>query len=594
MVPQRSPLENVRLELVDTIDKAFEFKRWLGERRRVLGVDTESGGLKPEKHRLRLVQFGDLDTGWAVPWELWGGVALEALNTYDGDLVLHNSSHDCRFLQTHAQWNVPWNRIGDTLAKAHLVDPARPKGLKPLADRLVDARASAGSAMLDRTMTTNRWTWDTVPIDHPHYWVYGALDPVLTCHIDEKLDPVIAQRRYERAYDLEMGAVRVCANMMLKGVRIDLEYCERKARELRAWVLTARNWIKETFGVDNATSNAQVLKRLQADGIEFTKLTESGNNFALDKEVLESIDHPLAKYVTAIRRAEKICGSYLENFSEMVGPDGRVHPSINPLGARTSRMSISDPALQTLMRDDPTVRDAFIPSEGNVIIACDADQIEARLATHFAKDPGLIAAFLSENDFFCEIASQIHRREIKKGDRLRQITKNTVYGKIYGAGTETIARTAHITMDVARAFIMAFDDHFPGISNLMTDVVNVAHQRYLTEGRSYVRTPLGREIPVDGKDARDYALVNYLIQGHAAEILKRGLLDLDAAGLGDYMILPVHDEVLLDVPASEADAVRATVERVLTDSSTYAVPLTWSADIYPDRWGDKIRAKEGK
>lgn len=593
LATRRSPLENVRLELVNTIDQAFEFKRWLGERRRVLGVDTESGGLKPERDRLRLVQFGDLNTGWAVPWELWGGVALEALTGYEGQLVMHNSSHDVRFLEQHTPWRARWEHIDDTMTKAHLVDPTRPKGLKPLMSRLVDPRAAAGQIMLDRSMSANGWTWDTVPIDHPHYWVYGALDPVGTCHIDEHLEPIMRQRGYGRAYDLEMATVRICARMMVKGVRVDLEYCRRKAEELRSWVLKARDWIKREYGITNATSNAQVIDRLLRDGVELTKRTKGGDRLALDKEVLETLDHPLARYVLAIRRAEKICGSYLENFSEMVGPDGRVHASINPLAAHTGRMSITEPALQTLMRDDPTVRDAFIPSDGHVILTCDADQIEARLATHFSEDAGLRAAFLADGDFFCEIASQIFNEKITKADKRRQITKNTVYGKLFGAKTNTIARTAKVTPQVADMFIQMFDSRYPGINNLMAKIMTEARYRLETEGRAYVRTPLGREIPVDNRstDTRDYALLNYLIQGHAAEILKRGLVDLDAAGVGEYLMLPVHDEVVGDVPASEAEAVRVTVERVLTDLDTYSVPLTWSAETFDESWGQKYRKK---
>ena len=84
-------LEHVELELVNSVDLAAEFMRWLGERRTVLGFDTETGGLDPEREPLRLVQFGDADKGWAIPWERWGGVALEALTKYEGPLVAHTT-----------------------------------------------------------------------------------------------------------------------------------------------------------------------------------------------------------------------------------------------------------------------------------------------------------------------------------------------------------------------------------------------------------------------------------------------------------------------------------------------------------------------
>lgn len=586
-----SPLRHVRIEVVDSIDQAMEFKRWLGQRRRVLGVDTETGGFSPERDRLRLVQFGDLQTGWVVPWERWGGVVAETLTTYDGPLVMHNRPFDIRFLAKNVpEWSPPWHKIGDTMTEAHLVDPTRPKGLKALGARLVDAHAASGERMLHKAMTENRWTWDTVPINFPWYEMYAGLDPVITCHVHEHTRPVIERRGYQRALDLELTAQRVVSDMMVRGIMIDLEYCHTKSRELRNWVARAREWIKREYGVDNATSNRQVIARLQRDGVEFTKRTQSGKDWALDKEVLEALSsHPLARYVLAIRKAEKICSAYLENFEEMIGPDGRLHANINSLGAITGRMSITNPGLQTLQRDDPTVRTAFVPSPENALVTCDADQIEARLATHFSGDQGLAVAFGAEQDFFCEIASQIFGEPITKRDKRRQITKNTVYGKIYGAGAATIGRTAHVTSQVAEAFIQAFDARFPGIAQLMQTVTAEAESRLRAEGRAYVRTPLGREIPVQGE--REYALVNYLIQGHAAEVMKKGLADLVAAGVAEYLVLPVHDEVILDAPAGEAEEIARTVERTLTDVNTYSVPLTWSAEVWQSDWGAKYRAK---
>lgn len=584
-----SPLKHIKIEVVNSIDQAMAFKRWLGERRRALAIDTETGGFKPERDRLRLVQFGDTNVGWVVPWERWGGVAQEALNGYQEPIVMHNRPFDCRFLAHHAGWDVPWHRISDTMTEAHLIDPTRPKGLKALGSRLVDKDAISGERVLHKAMALNGWTWDTVPIDFELYEMYAGMDTVLTAHVHEYTAPIIKQRGYQQALDLELTAQRVVSGMMDRGVMIDLEYCHRKSAELRAWTTRAREWIKYQYGIDNATSNRQVIKRLQQDGVEFTKRTPSGKDLALDKDVLESLDHPLAQYILAIRKAEKVCGSYLEKFEEMVGPDGRLHANINSLGARTGRMSITDPGLQTLQRDDPTVRTAFIPSTGNALVTCDADQIEARLATHFSEDEGLRAAFLSDQDFFCELASQIYQVPITKHDRRRQITKNTVYGKLYGAGYETIARTAKIPVQAAEAFIQAFDARFPGINALMDTTILEARHRYTAEGRAYVRTPLGREIPVDGSTNREYALLNYLIQGHAAEVLKKGLADLVAAGVDQYLVLPIHDEVVMDVPIDIVHDVRRVVEDTLTDRETYSVPLTWSADIWSTDWGQKYR-----
>lgn len=82
--------DHVQLDLVDSFDKAMEFKRWAGERRPSFAVDTETTGLSPHRDDIRLIQFGDMKTGWAIPWHFWGGVALEVLQDYTGPLVFHN------------------------------------------------------------------------------------------------------------------------------------------------------------------------------------------------------------------------------------------------------------------------------------------------------------------------------------------------------------------------------------------------------------------------------------------------------------------------------------------------------------------------
>ncbi len=579
-----SPLSNIKLYLVNSIDAAMDFKRWLGERREVLGVDTETSGLHPEKDVLRLVQIGDRDTGWAIPWDMWGGVALECLNNYTGELVLHNSSFDCRFLETHAGWKPPWERIHDTLTQAHIVDPGRPKGLKPLADRLVDPRATAGAQVLTQAMFQNNWDWGTVPIDCAAYWIYGALDPVLTCRIFEKLYP---QVKGIPAYDLEMSAVRICAGMMMRGVKVDVEHCTTKSLELREWVVEARAWALAEFGIKNVTSNKQVIDILLADDVVLTKRTPNGSALSLDKDVLESIKdkHPLASLVRKVRRAEKTCGSYLDNMAEAAAVDGYVHCNINTTGAITSRMSINDPALQTLYRDDKVVRNGFVPSTGNSFVTIDADQIEARLMAHFSGDQGLIDALHSPDDFFCTIGSEIFQDIITKADFRRSLTKNTVYGKVFCAGPETMARTAGVSDEVGYSVFNRFDYLYPGVKKYMDGIIEDGYTARAAGETPYVETPYGRRIPdLSGKI---YPLVNYSIQGPAAEVLKRGMADFEAAGISDMLVLPVHDELVLDVPKEDAVEVLRKAEEILNDYTTFKVPLTWSGEIYEERWSTK-------
>ena len=199
-----SVLDHVQLHFVRTLDDALELKRWLGERRRFLGVDTETGGFDHVRDELRLVQFGDLNHGWAVPYGDWAGFVKEVLETYDEAMVLHNSQFDARFIHTATKQRWKWENTHDTMTMAHLLDPLRPKGLKPLAAAHVDAKAVSAQQTLHDAMAANRWSWATVPVDFPYYWIYGAMDPVLTCYMAEKFYPQI-ESRYGQVYDLEMN-----------------------------------------------------------------------------------------------------------------------------------------------------------------------------------------------------------------------------------------------------------------------------------------------------------------------------------------------------------------------------------------------------
>lgn len=590
-------LDHVNLHLVDSVDKASELKRWLGQTREVLGVDTETGGFSFHRDRLRLVQLGDESSGWAIPWERWGGVAQEALRSYEGPVVLHNAPFDARFMTHHGavtRW--PWHRTHDTMTMSHLTHPKMPHGLKPLAAMMVDQKAAQAQRVLSDGMTDNRWTWDTVPLDFTPYWVYAAMDPVLTCHIYKKLAPT-TMSSYKDVYELEIGTLAVLNDMMLRGARVDIEYCHRQRTRLNDYATQARDWVRQSYGVANVGSTPQLLKAFGELGVEITRTTPKGAP-SVDKYQLQLISYEggaageLADTVLNIRKAEKNTGPYFDNFIEMADADDRLHPTMWALGTRTARMSITDPALQTLPKKDGLVRSAFVPSDGNALVTCDMDQIEMRLLAHFSQDAGLVQAFhdvdSTGGDFFINLAIQIYGdRSITKKDQRRQLTKNTAYGKAYCAGTTKMAETAGVPFEVMDPVVKAFDAQFPGVKIFQRTVEQRGSQRLRDDGEPYIVTPFGRRMPAD--DDKVYTLVNYLIQCHAAEYFKRKIVELDAVGLGGYMILPVHDELVFDVPSDVVHDVKRVIEDTMTDRDGYAVPVTASADVLTSSWGEKYR-----
>lgn len=594
-----TPLSEVKLHCVDDVDTASELMRWLGDRRRVLSCDTESGGLNFKTDALRLIQFGDDDDGWAIPWDRWGGVAQEVLKRYDGKIVLHNRPFDANFMLEKGvidRW--PWERSDDTMVMAHCLNPVRSKALKSLTSTLIDKTAAAGQDALHRFMSASDYTWATIPVDNQYYWGYGAMDAVLTSRLHGILRPQVDASCRE-VYEMELAVQRICANMSRRGTFVDLRYCEETARQLRTWVAQARAWCLAEFGIKNATSNLQVIRYFEGVGIEIEKMTPTGQT-ALDKEVLLGIDHPLAEAILSIRKAEKLCSTYLDNFEKFADADGFIHPTIWTCGTRTARMSVTDPAFQTLPKNDKTVRNAVVPEHGRRLITCDADQIELRLMAHFAKDQGLIAAFNEtaaaaaagetdpvKIDFFCRVATEMLGELIVKEDPRRKTTKNSWYARLYGAGPGKIAVTAGVPRWKIEEINAITDEIYPGIRRFMRATEAEIIERFQVDGDAYVMSHFGRRLPVDRDKA--YTGVNYKIQCTAAEIFKRALIALDAAGFDEDMLLPVHDEVVLSVDATGTREAEHVIQEVMTQSSAneFLLPITWSAEVLQGAWGDR-------
>jgi DNA polymerase-1 len=514
---------------------------------------------------------------------------------------MHNMKYDVAMLKNSCDLDMPKSRIDDTRMMAHVLDPARSTALKRLAAYYVDPLAGAAQTKLDEALgRRGGWSWETVPIDFAPYWQYAALDTVLTFKLDEVVRPMV-MRDAPNAYDLERGVTWVAYDMERHGIHVDRSFTYEHMCRFLAYCDEVEKWCLETYGVKPG-ANADVVRVLQRHGIGFTKATAAGA-VALDKEVLGGINHPLAQAVLARRQVQKVVSTYLENFLEECDADDNMHPSINTLGlkqdegyrggrgVRTGRMSTDHPSLQNLSRrtDHPSagnvVRDCIAAREGHTLFMIDFDQIEARMFAHMCGDPGLIDAFQG-GDFFVNVAREIFDDPtITKKDPRRQPTKNGIYAKYYGAGAEKFAATAGITVDAAHAFNFKFDQLYPASRQFMRTVSDVAKQRLESEGEAYVRSPLtNRKYSAD--ERKEYVLVNYLIQGTAAEVLKFKLLELSAAGLGDYMVLPVHDEVIFDVPDDDLSEAIHTARGIMNDDQLFRVPLTASPAV-GKRWGQK-------
>jgi DNA polymerase-1 len=583
-------LDNVQLHLIETLEDVGKFTTWLGQVRNSpeLSFDTESTGLSQENDHVRLVQVGDDVHGWAMSWERWSGAFADLIKVYDGTLVAHNAPFDWGMLKS-AGVDVPRRRIRDTRPMCHITDPTFSTALKNNAVRYVDSRAK--NAQEDFSGTG--WTWATVPIDYGPYWSYGALDPVLTQQLHNVLWPNIHGTAAEKAFDIENSVQWVTHDMERYGVHIDTAYARENYDKFTAHCEKIKQWCVKEYSVDPGR-NTQVIQRLHNDGVVFTKATKGGA-VSLDAEVLEGIDHPLARQVLVRRRLEKLASTYLQHYITEVDSNDLLHPSINTLGARTSRMSMSGPNFQNLPRVSETnpaatvIRNCISAREDHTLLFCDFSQIEMRILAWLAQDENMTAAFKSDGDFFVNLARQLYDDPtITKGHPLRDRIKNVGYGKIYGAGLAKLAWTAGTDVETIRVTMRDFDARFAGVRAYQDSTYQLAMQRKSREGVAYATCPLsGRRQP--SESGKEYALVNYVIQGAAASLFKMKLLELDQAGLGPWMMLVVHDEVILDVPNEHVEDAVHTLHSVMNDDMIIA-PVPVEAEIsFGSRWGQKMK-----
>jgi len=569
-------LSDTELTLVQDMEEVEAFLRWLSERRPVLALDIETSGLSLAKDHIRMVQFGDARRGWAIPYRDWRGVVKHALDRYEGKLVLQHAKFDAGFL-TRDGLSFPWERVHDTMMMSFLYDSVGPKSLKKAAAAYIDPLAGLGERELKKAMVKNRWGYGDIPVDFDIYWGYSALDTVLTAQLAEFLWPQVQYAR--AAYDLELACERVLCDMEGRGLAIDVAYCQQQQEEIGSVL----GKVESTLGF-SPYSSAEVRDALLASGAKLTKRTESGA-FSTDDEVLKKLaaeDNIVAARVIEARMFHKLLTSYFDNLLEF-NTGGIIHPHINQLAARTGRMSVTEPALQTIPRK-ALVRDAFIPRPGHSLLLIDYAAQELRVAAHIGQDEKMLDLFRRGVSPHEETARSLYGEQFSKGQRTT--AKNAMFSFTYGAGAPKFARTAGVPLHEAEAVFRTLRQLYPGLSRAMTQVEGTVRERANGSQYGYVLAVHdGRRLRVRSDKA--YQGLNTLIQGSCAVVLKQALVDLDASGLGEFLVLPIHDEIMFDVPNDQLEEVIPTAMEVMRRDD-FSAPLEVEHQVV-QRWGDPYR-----
>ena len=573
---------------VSQLEAETDLNDWKGFQ--FVAIDTETTGLDYHD-TVRLVQFGTRRKAWVfdpvkAPHLL--NLLLEAM-TQSGTWIMHNAPFDALHLaKLNDRFSVEalMKNVTDTQILAHLIDPReRVDGgighsLKALCAHYVDPDSPDGQTALKARFKElglkHSEGFAKIPLNDETFVRYAGLDVILTARLLPKL-LVQIKSTVSHLIDFEHEVQRITTAMTARGMRVDTNYALGLRHDLEQEHMEASQDALR-YGVPNVNSTKQVADALISRGVTLTERTPSGQ-FKVDKKILQNIEDPLALAVLTAKEASKASSSWVTPIIEQGQVGGRAHCRIKTLAARTSRMSISNPPLQQLPTNDHRIRSCLIADEGQLLVACDFKQIEFRVLAALSQEKHMINAILNGQDLHDMTASKLFGDDFSPGQR--KLAKGVGFGKVYGGGKATLARQAGVTDLEAEKALAAFDRSFPQVQRWTRGLIDKC-----THGEPLVVLPTGREIPLERKFG--YRAVNYLIQSLAAEIFKGSLIELHNAGLGDHLLVPVHDEIITQIRETEAEEFAHTLIEIMS-GELGPVPIEADAEVIGRSWGDIYR-----
>jgi DNA polymerase I len=380
----------------------------------------------------------------------------------------------------------------------------------------------------------------------------------------------------------------VLLDMERAGVKVDADDLRRMSAEFEVRMAAIERDIHQLAGRAFNLGSAKQLGEVLFDeqGLPGGKRMKTGA-WGTDANVLQGLadqGHALPGRILEWRQLQKLKSTYADALVGQIHPEtGRVHTSFAMAATTTGRLSSTDPNLQNIpvrTEEGGRIRRAFIAEPGHILMSADYSQIELRLLAHVADVPALSESFRNGEDIHARTASEVFGIPMAGMDPLtRRRAKAINFGIIYGISAFGLAHQLGIGGGEARVYIDAYFARYPGIRDYM--------ERTKEEARihGYVTTPFGRRCWVPGiaeksGPKRGYAerqAINAPLQGGAADIIKQAMVRLPRAlaeaGLSARLLLQVHDELLFEAPAVEAEALQATARQVMENAAELTVPL---------------------
>jgi DNA polymerase I-like protein with 3'-5' exonuclease and polymerase domains len=418
---------------------------------------------------------------------------------------------------------------------------------------------------------------------------YAIEDVRMPIEIIQKQLPMLEEQGLMNVFEMEMDLFPLLLQMRNNGIRIDRTARDKNAAILEERVEQMTKELYEEYGTFNFNSTQQIAMVFDSLGVPYNIKEETGNP-SIKKEDLERIDHPVAEALRKVREAEKILKTFLQGAFVRFDVNGRIHCEFVPMkqdegGTVTGRFSSRNPNLQQVPSHDEEYgkmcRDVFLPEEDCDYGCIDYSQIEYRFIAHYAKGD---KAEDIRKQYTDNPNTDYHKVVMDWTGVDRMTAKRLNFGMAYYMGAKAMSRKFNWTLDYAKELSARYHSLVPFMRPTRDGVVNVG------KGRGYIRTILGRRsrVTADIRARRkEYIVFNHLIQGSAADLNKRSMVDAYKAGIYNVLTphITVHDEQGVSVPRTKegVEAYRE-LKHIMETCMELRVPIVASAEIGPS-WG---------
>ena len=512
-------------------------------------------------------------------------------NAKDFTIILHNAKFDIevlwsnglgKFVNPQAPDEILYAAtIADTMIAAWLLEPDRSEKVAYGLEHLAETKLGLKGTEYDELVPKDG-SFADVPLEKAAD--YGAEDADFTWQLWKHLEPKLkASSLYDLFANMEMRVLPILAQMELRGIHLDGGALKSYEDELKVQIGKIEKEVYALVGHEfNIASPKQLGEILfEERGLKPPKKNKRG--YSVDAAVLEELadQDPVPLKIVEYRNLAKLLSTYVEPLPKMTDENGRIHTSFMQTGTATGRLSSRDPNLQNIpVRDEAgrKIRTAFTAEPGTVLISADYSQIELVVLAHLSGDPNLCAAFNEGVDVHKSTASLIYG--IPAGEvspEMRRTAKTINFGVMYGMGAFRLARDLGIPMARAKEFIERYFTQYAGIRTFIDSTIRKA------EETGHVETLMGRRRNITSinsankieKAAAERMAINTPIQGTAADIVKKAMLDVDEAlrtnPTGARLLLQVHDELIFECPDNE-EAVGNSIA-LIRDKMEHAVKL---------------------